>query len=661
VTEWLHRSVAILVAAVTFLAFLPALENHFVNFDDHDLLLFNRAYRGLYPANLTWMFGTFHMGHYMPLTWASFGLDYVVWGMDPLGYHLTNLLIHAANAALFFLVSTRLLAAAMPALRAESLGLHLAALTAAVLFGLHPLRVESVAWATERKDVLCALFYLLAILAYLKACDGRTATARIGRLWYGAAIVAHAAALLSKSMAVSLPVVLLWLDIYPLRRLTLESGLLRSADRRRVLTEKIPFFVLSAASGVMALVAIRHIDNLSSLSRVGVIERLCITAYSLAFYLWKTILPLDLSPLYELPESIHWWEPPFALSLLVVLTITGIAVVFRRRWPALAAVWAIYVTILLPVSGIAQNGPQIAADRYTYLAGLGLTLLAGSGLGAVWLSIRRTQPVSSAAQRLLPLVLVSSVGLGALTWRQTEVWRDTETLWTHALAASPSAMAHESLGILLAERGLRREAMAHYEEGLRVKPSHGPGHIALGVALFEQGRVPEAIRQYEEAARLMPANAIPYSNIAAALVAQGRPAEAIERYREALLRAPADPHIRYHFGRALAQQGRLAEAIEQYREALRWRPDHAETHTDLGIALAGQGQVLEALEHFREAVALKPSDAEARNNLGLILVRAGKPEEAETEFRTALILNPDLRDARNNLEHLISLRGTRAR
>ena len=650
-----------MVATLTFSAFLPVFENHFVNFDDYDLLLFNPSYRGFNPTNLTWMFKTFHMGHYMPLTWASYSLDYVVWGLDPFGYHLTNLAIHSANAVLFFLIGVRLLAAAIPTLRSEWLGLRLAALTAALLFAVHPLRVESVAWATERRDVLCSFFYLLAILAYLRACDVRAGAARWGRLWYGTAIVAHAAALLSKSMAVSLPVVLLLLDIYPLRRLTLDSGVLRVQDRRRVLTEKIPFFVLSTVGGLVAIAAIRHIDNLSPLNRLGVIERLTITSYSLVFYMWKMIVPLNLSPLYEMPDSVRWWDPPFALSLLVVLTISGIAAGFRHRWPALAVVWASYVTILLPVSGIAQNGPQIAADRYTYLAVLGWALLAGSGMGAAWLAIRRTHPVLSAARRLLPPVLVASVGLGALTWRQAEVWQDTEKLWNHALATSPSAMGHEALGRVLAERGQHSDAIAHYEQGLRLKPSYGPGHIALGVALFEQGRIPEAISHYEAAARLMPAAGIPYNNLATALAAQGRTLEAIERYREAVIRSPADANIHNNLGRALAQQGRPAEAIEQYREALRLRPDHAGAHANLGIALAGQERTLEALDHFRDAVAIEPRNAEAHNNLGLILVKAGRTEEAEAEFREALSLKPDLRDAQNNLEHLISLRGKRAR
>jgi Flp pilus assembly protein TadD len=649
---------------VTVLAFLPTFENGFVEWDDNVNFRLNESYRGLGWAQLKWMFTAFHLGHYIPLTWVTFGLDYVVWGMDPVGYHLTNLVLHAANATLFFLIAVRLLARANPALASEWLGLRLAAAAAALLFSLHPLRVESVAWATERRDVLCACFYMLAILAYLRACDARALAARGERAWYGLSIAASGAALLSKSMAVSLPLILLVLDVYPLGRLAPGRGIFADAGQRRVLAEKIPYFLLGAPAVVLQIVATRQAESLMPMSQLGIVERVSVASFSLAFYLWKMVVPLDLSPLYEMPESIRWWAPSFVLSGLVVLTITGLALGLRRRWPALAAVWASYIIMLLPVSGIVQAGPQIAADRYSYLPCLGWALLAAAGLGAGWLHLRRTRPVSVAAWRILPIVLVLSACLGGLTWRQVGVWHDTETLWTQAVSASPSAVAHVNLGDPLEGRGRIADAVTHYEEAIRLRPSYGPGHVALGVALADQGRLTEAISHYEEAARLMPGSAVPYNNLGAALAAQGRTDEAIERYQEAVKRLPTYADAHKHLGLALARQGRLAEAVEHYREALRLRPDSAEVrtnlagaHTNLAIALANQGRTAEALEHFRDAVALQPSSAEARNNLGLMLVKAGRTEEAEAQFREALRLNPDLRDARNNLERLVSLRG----
>ncbi|HEX9418402.1 MAG TPA: hypothetical protein VGA81_05065, partial [Methylomirabilota bacterium] len=315
------------------------------------------------------MFTSFHVGHYVPLTWVSFGLDYLVWGMDPFGYHLTNLALHAANAALFFLVAVRLLALASPALAVDRLGLRVAALAAALLFSVHPLRVESVAWATERRDVLCGFFYLLAALSYLRAANYllvKDARARSRRVWYAATIAAGAAAMLSKSMAVSLPAILLLLDLYPLKRLRLDASLL-DAKSRRVLAEKAPLFLFAAAAAVLAVLAVGRADALTSVGRMGIVERLSIACFSLAFYPFKMLVPLHLSPLYELPPVLGPWTPSFAVSALAVIGITGLAVGLRRRWPALAAAWAGYVVMLVPVSGIVHNGPQITADRYSYL------------------------------------------------------------------------------------------------------------------------------------------------------------------------------------------------------------------------------------------------------------------------------------------------------
>jgi Flp pilus assembly protein TadD len=649
------------VAVLTVLAFLPTFENGFVDWDDEKNFKLNASYRGLGWTQLRWMFTTFHFGHYVPLTWLTLGLDYVVWGMDPVGYHLTNLLLHAANAVLFFLIAVRLLALANPALAADRLGLRLAAGAAALLFSLHPLRVESVAWATERRDVLCACFYLLAILAYLRSCDARAPALRSGRAWYGVSLATCGAALLSKSMAVTLPVVLLILDVYPLGRLVLRRRLFADPGQRRVLAEKLPYVLLCVPAVVLQILATRQYESLATMSQLGIVERVSLADFSLAFYLWKSLVPLNLAPVYELPDSIRWWAPSFVLSTLVVLAITGLALRFRRRWPALAAVWAAYVVILLPVSGIVQAGPQIAADRYTYLPCLGWALLAGAGLGTGWLYLRRARPVLGAASRILPVVLVVSGCLGVLTWRQVEVWHDPEALWTQVVSAAPSARAHVNLGDPLEGRGRTADAVAHYEAAIRLSPSYGPAHVALGVALAHQGRLTEAISHYEEAIRLMPRSAVPYNNLGAVLAALGRTDEAIERFREALRRQPEYAEAHISLGLALARQGRQAEAVEHYREALRLRPDLAGVHTSLGIALAGLGRTEEALESFRQAVALRPGDPEARNNLGLILVKAGRMDEALAEFREALRLNPEYQEARNNLDRLVALRAKGAK
>jgi hypothetical protein len=480
---WIYHLVPGLIALVTLVAFLPTLENQFLDWDDDRNFLENPHYRGLGWPQLRWMWTTFHMGHYIPLTWMTLGLDYLLWGMQPRGYHLTSLLIHAANAVVFYFVALRILGWARPA---PGNGGHQrlagAAVCAALLFALHPLRVESVAWATERRDVLSGLFYLVAILLYFRACE-RGERGERGRGWYWGAVGVFACALLSKSMAVSLPVVLLILDVYPLRRLGGFTGWWGD-PARPVYLEKIPFMVLAVAASAAAFLAIAPLRNMASLDHLNLLGRLAVSAYGLSFYLWKTIAPFDLLPLYAFPK-VNPTAPPFLLSYGVVLALTALGWILRRRVPGLPAVWVAYVVTLLPVLGIFQNGPQIAADRYTYLAGLGWALLAGAGLAAF------RQPLAFLAPALAVAVLV---GLGALTWAQTRVWRDSETLWSHAVAIDPnSPIAQSNLGVVRARQGRLAEAIEHYRNALAVEPNHGDAHNGWGAVLARQGRLAEAI------------------------------------------------------------------------------------------------------------------------------------------------------------------------
>src|SRR5213594_4355161 len=460
--SWL---VPVLIASLTFAAFLPTLQNQFVTWDDEKNFLENPHYRGLGWTELCWMWTT-HLGHYIPLTWMTLGLDYVLWGMNPLGYHLTNLLLHAANAVLFYFVAFRILGLGLPdpGDRRQA-DLVLSAGFAALVFAIHPLRVESVAWVTERRDVLSGLFYLPAILIYLRTCE----RGERGRGWYWAAVGLFACALLSKSMVVNLPIVLLILDVYPLRRLGGAIGWW-SEPARRVYVEKIPFVLLAAAAAAIAVMAQLSVHAAASLAQLSVPGRLAISAYGVSFYLWKMVVPLNLSPLYERPLTLNPSAMPFVLSYGLVLALTAIVLAVRRRAPGLLAVWLAYVVALLPVLGIFQSGPQIAADRYTYLAGLGWALLAGAALLS---ASRRLSFLSTGLAFLLLL------GLGPLTWNQVHVWHDSEKLWSHAVAIDPGApVGQYSLGMALAQQGKLTEAMAHYQTALRLNPDYVDAHNA---------------------------------------------------------------------------------------------------------------------------------------------------------------------------------------
>src|SRR6266571_4835514 len=552
-----------LIALVTFASFLPVLQNQFVDWDDQRNFLDNHHYRGLGWTHLRWMWTT-HLGHYIPLTWMTLGLDYLLWGMNPVGYHLTNLLLHAANAAVFYLVARRILGLALPGpAQRGNVGLAASAAFAALLFAIHPLRVESVAWATERRDVLSGLFYLLTLLVYLRAGE----QGERGRSGYWASVGLFVCALLSKSMAVSLPVVLLILDVYPLRRLGGARGWW-GEPARRIYLEKIPFVLLALAASGGAFIPQIEGRNMPSLDELSVLGRLAVSAYGLRFYLWKTVFPVSLSPLYELRGQ----DPlalPFLLSYGVVPAVTALALILRHRLPGLPAAWLAYVVILLPVLGIFQNGPQIAADRYTYLAGLGWALLASAGMLAAWR--RRSFLVTGLAVVLL-------LGFGTLTWNQVRVWHDSEKLWSHAVAIDPgSSIGQLSLGLALARHGKLAEAIAHYEQALRIKPDHSAAHTNWGDALAQQGKPAEAIEHYQQALHIKPENALAHNNWGVALLHQGRLDEAIEHFRQALIISPdfADAHTNWGF--ALTRQGHQAEANAHYQEALHLRTGPSNT------------------------------------------------------------------------------------
>src|SRR3989454_404925 len=551
------------------------------------------------------------MPHYIPLTWMTFGLDYLLWGMNPVGYHLTSLLLHAANAVVFFFLVRRLLTLALPSPPERGHAVPVAAGFAALVFAIHPLRVESVAWVTERRDVLSGLFYLVTILMYLWACE-RGAR---GRGWYWLSVAVFVGALLSKSMVVNLPIVLLILDVYPLRRLGGFVGWWWSEPARRVYVEKIPFALLAAAASAIALMAQLSHHSMVSVVQLSALGRLAVSAYGVSFYLWKTVAPVNLSPLYELPPTVNPGAVPFILSYGLVLAITAIILALRRRVPGLPAVWLAYIVVLLPVLGIVQSGQQIAADRYNYLAGLGWAILAGAGLLFCSQSLGRSKTGTLTTPPIAGVAMCVVVGLGVLTWNQVQVWHDSEKLWAHVLAMDPqSSIAENNFGVVRAGERKLAEAIEHYRRALQIRPTYADVRYNLAVALAQQSK----------------------------------PAEAVEHYQRALQIKPEHAGAHYNLGIALAQQGKLAEAIDHYRRALRLKPDYADAHNNLGNALARQGKPTEAIEHYQQAPHIKPYPAGAHNNWGLALANRGQYAEAIEHYRQALQIKPDAAEVHTN-------------
>ncbi len=358
------------LAAAAAVAFLPILGNGFVDWDDTRNFLGNPHYRGLGWTQLRWMATESHHGHFVPLAWLTLALDYVVWGMKPAGYHLTSLVIHAAATAVFYFVARALIVRATPvAAGAATTG----AAAAALLFGLHPLRVESVAWATERRDVLLGLFFLLTVLAYVRS----TAATGARRRWLlGASVAAHLAALLSKSITITAPLVLVLLDIYPLRRLPGASNRWASRSAARVLGEKLPHAALSAAQALLTYQFFR-----ADFGAVGRLlhwhEGLARILLSLWFYPLKTLVPVGLSPLYEAPVSPSLIDPSVLWAATGITLVTALGWLLRHRCSGVATAWASYIIMLAPVSGAASLGHHLTADRYSYLPCLGFAVLAG--------------------------------------------------------------------------------------------------------------------------------------------------------------------------------------------------------------------------------------------------------------------------------------------
>ncbi len=642
------------VALVGMLAFLPGLSGEFLDWDDRENFLHNPHYRGLGADQLHWMVTTARMGHWIPVTWLTFAVDWSVWGMNPFGYHLTTLVLHGLAATLFYLVARRLLAAARP--RWPEGMLSLGAALAALLFAVHPLRAESVAWITERRDVLAGVFFLAATLTYLGRWtpDG---TLRPHARWrYLAALVLFAGALGAKVMTVTLPAVLLILDVYPLRRLGPGAGtggwLGRSG--RWVWLEKAPFALLGVVAAAVAIGVNRAQDNLTSVSHVGLAERLAISAYSLLFYPWKTLVPLGLSPMYELPYPLEAWRWPFPAAALAVLAVTAGTVALARKSPAVLVGWLAYVVMALPVAGLIQNGFQIAADRYSYLPCLPWAVLAGTALATLIMG-------RAERARLVPAAAVGAglVVLAAMTWQQTKVWRNGETLWQRALAVAPSSVAHANLGLTLARRGDTAGAIPHYHEALRLRPVYAEAWSNFALAQSQQGDLAGAEASLREAVRLRPRFATAWSNLGMVRARRGRSGEAVAAYTEALRLAPDHPDAHGNLGATLDAQGQGEPALRHLREAARLRPESADAQGNLGIFHARRGNLPAATEYFEEALRLRPDSPEAHNNLGLALAQQGRLDAATAHFREAVRLRPGYRDAQLNLARAQSVFGSR--
>jgi protein O-mannosyl-transferase len=614
--------IAALLAAGTLVVYARVGNNEFVNWDDGVYVTENAQVRaGLSLESIAWAWRATVTGNWHPLTWISLQLDWQLFAGKPWGFHLTNLLLHAANVLLLFHVLVRMTQA-----------LWRSALVAA-LFALHPLHVESVAWAAERKDVLSTFLGLLTILAYLRYVERPT----IGRNVGMAAI--YALGLTAKAMSVTLPFVFLLLDFWPLARFGKGFG--------RLVWEKLPLFLLATASSIAAFYAQHSIGSVVFLERLSFQARLANALITYVAYLGHMVWPLGLAVHYPHPR-------PYLLSIgvleasLFLVTVSGFVFTLRRRFPYLLVGWCWYLGTLVPVIGLVQVGGQAMADRYTYVPLVGIFVAFVWGLGEIVSRLRvgRTAPACAAA--------VALAGCAALTVVQIGYWRDSRSLWTHTLSMTKNnEVAEYNFGLLLAHQSKLRDAVGYFERAVRIEPTFGLAQNNLGLVLNGLGDPREAIPHFLAALKIDPGNADAHNNLGTAYRRLGRTEEALAEFTAALEINPQHSMAYFNAGVVFAGQGHLQKAAESLARAIGIDPGDPMARGELGEVLLLQGKLDDAEVHLREAVRLQPNLAKAFDNLGIVQCLRGNRLAANEVFRQAIVLEPRTAAYHYDLAHAL--------
>lgn len=583
--ESLGRDAAVIIL-LTVVTYLPALHGGFV-FDDYPLIIDNRMVKASDGLYRFWL--TTEAPDYYPLTCSLWWLEWRLWHLSPMGYHVVNVLLHAVNAVLVWLILRRL---KIPG-----------AWGAGLVFAVHPVNVATVAWVAEQKNTLSMLFYAVAILLYLRFYEEDRWS------WYGLSLAAFLLALLSKSAVVMLPVVLLGCVWWTRGRVRWKDFLF-----------SMPFFVLSLVWGLTAI-WFQHNRALEghAVRTVGFVSRLAAAGWVPWFYLYKVLLPFDLTVVYPKwqVDASHW------VSYVPGMILVGCLALFwwkRSTWgrPLFFGL-SYFVVTLFPVLGFFDQGFynfSLVADHWQYYSIVGAIVLAV----ATWdLVCRRIGEHGQHWGRVAGVAVL--MVLGAATWKRSCVYANDKTLWQDNVAKNPNAwLAHNNLGTALSQRGKTEEAIGQFQTALRLKPDDAEAHDNLGAALWQAGKVQEAIAEFEQALRIKPDDPKAHSSLGLALARLGKPGEAAEHWEQALRIKPDDVRTLNNLGIALAQEGKTEEAIRHFEQALQINPGYAEAHCSLGNALAQEGKTEEAIRHYEQALRIKPGYADARNGLARLRV-----------------------------------------
>jgi len=572
----------LLLVAAVFLTYSRVLHFDFITFDDPEYVTENpHVQAGLSLAGAAWAFGSSFAGNWFPLTWLSHMLDCELFGLASGWHHFTNVWMHALSTLLWFTVLKRIT------------GARWKSALVAFLFALHPLHVESVAWVSERKDVLSALFWVLTLWAYAGYVG------RPGRGRYLLTLFLFCLGLMAKPMLVTLPIVLLLLDRWPFRR-----GV-------RIL-EKLPFFAASIAVSVVTYLVHQTAGAIASFELVPLTARFENALVSYAVYILKMVWPANLAVFY--PYSQGSLVAPAVIAGIAIGTITVLVIRVLPRWPYLAVGWLWYLVTLLPVIGLIQAGALARADRYTYIPMIGISIALVWGASDALEARPRTRLALAAAVCSACLVL---------TWLQVGYWRDSISLYQHAIDVTlDNYVARFNLASVMEARGSTAEAVAQLRETVRIRPYFATAHAELGQLLAKQGQPEEALGELQAAVRLKPDS--------------------------------ADAHFR--LGSVLGTLGRTGDAAAEFSQTIRLQPENADAHYNLGISLAQGDKLPEAAREFSATVRLKPDDVDARFNLGITLARLGRLDESIVQLSDAVRIRPDFTEARQALEDAISLK-----
>jgi len=635
--------IALLVAAC-LLVYLQVVSFDFINFDDN-LYVYENPFvaGGLSAASLKWAFTAFHSANWHPLTWISHMLDASVFGPNAGGHHFVNVIFHAANSVLAFVV-----------LKRYTGEIGMSALVA-FLFAVHPAHVESVAWISERKDVLSTLFWLLTMLLYLRfvKTDGskKSASGRWFTVSFLLVIVFFVFGLMSKPMLVTLPFAFLLLDYWPLKRLK------RRADLAPLVLEKIPLFALSAASAYITIRAQGAYGAIQSSTVLPLGTRLMNAITSYATYIGMLFYPADLGIGYTYRYTISTWQIIGSIALLLAITVACIWQARQRKYLIVGWLW--FVGTMVPVIGLVQVGAQSMADRYTYVPYFGLFVMVVWG-ASEFVPRLKINAASTAVVAAIPII-----ALTIAAYNQTAHWKDGVTLYTHTLnAGQGNFLTMHNLCSALARQNRFEEAEIQCRNSIAADPGFPESHILLGVISLRFGRSDEAISEFRRAIEIDPENAMAHGNLAAPLAMTGKTDEAeqslntaVDLYRRKGVNPASLANSYANLASAFARQQRFDKAAASLKKVLEFAPDKADSRANYALALYLQGKLSDARLEIDRAIKQNPEQAESHNILGMIMLKQSDTAGAVTHFERALQLRPDYKEAKDNLDKARS--GTR--